>query len=187
MSFLPASFHREHQTGDASAGLGKERLSQSSLPSISSPSQTMTMSQVTMSQLSLSPATLSQQSQPLSPPSVPPSANVAAGVCARAIDAQVTWASARVPGIGARVCARTLRPQGLHESSLSTQALPAVHFSCDGPAVCPEFDTRQRVGSQGSEIDPGCTMTQTGTHRSSKQTRTGHWTSRCVRCNLMSL
>ena len=97
LSFLPASFHREHQTGDASAGPGKERLSQSSLPSISSPSQTMTMSQVTMSQLSLSPATLSQQSQPLSPPSVPPSANVAAGVCARAIDAQVPVASAAVP------------------------------------------------------------------------------------------
>jgi hypothetical protein len=149
LSFLPASFHREHQTGDASAGLGKERLSQSSLPSISSPSQTKTMWQ-----LSLSPATLSQQSQPLSPPSVPPSANVAAGVCARAIDAQVTWASARVPGIGARVCARTLRPQGLHESSLSTQALPAVHFSCDGPAVFPEFllgiTAGMRVSRKGS-------------------------------------
>jgi hypothetical protein len=34
--------------------------------------------------------------------------------------------SARVPGIGTRARARALRPQGLHESSLSTQALPAV-------------------------------------------------------------
>ena len=90
LSFLPASFHREHQTGDASAVPVEERESQSSLPSVSSPSQT-----VTMSQLSLSPAALSQRSLPLSPPSVPPSGGVAAG--AGAIDAQVPVASAAVP------------------------------------------------------------------------------------------
>jgi hypothetical protein len=44
-------------------------------------------------------------------------------------------ACANVPVIGARARARALRTQGLHESSLSTQALP-----CDGSAVCPDDD-----------------------------------------------
>jgi hypothetical protein len=42
-------------------------------------------------------------------------------------------ASARVPGIGTRARACALRLPGLHETSLSTQALPAVPWPCSLP------------------------------------------------------
>jgi hypothetical protein len=59
-------------------------------------------------------------------------------------------ACANVPGIGARARARALRTQGLHESSLSTQALPY-----DGAAVCPEIDTRLLGITAGMPGPPG--------------------------------